>query len=123
MTQPTADLLADLLAAYNSHDADRVIAFFTPDAVFEAPAGPGPGGVVFQGHEAIRAAVQKRFDASPDVAWTDDSHGVSGSSGYSEWTVSWTEDGAEVRKRGCDIYRFSGGKVARKDSFFKTITP
>ena len=39
----TASLQA-LLDAFNAHDVDAVMSFFTEDCVFDMPRGPAPGG-------------------------------------------------------------------------------
>jgi ketosteroid isomerase-like protein len=114
--------LGDFLAAYNKHSIDDVMSFFTEDAVFESPSGPGPDGQRFVGKEQIRAAVAERFERSPDVHWEPEQHLVLGNKGASSWVVSWTSlDGHVTRVRGCDLFELRGGKIARKDSFFKAV--
>jgi hypothetical protein len=39
---PSADLLREFTAVFNSRDLDAVMAYFTDDAVFESPRGPDP---------------------------------------------------------------------------------
>jgi ketosteroid isomerase-like protein len=116
------NLLAQLLDAYNSHDTDKVLFFFTDDAVFVSPVGPGPDGRHFTGKDEIREAVASRFKASPDVHWEAESHIVAATRGASSWLVTWTgEDGTKIAKRGCDLFDIRGDKVSRKDSFFKEV--
>jgi ketosteroid isomerase-like protein len=117
-------LLDAVMAAYNAHDVEGVIAHFVPDAVFEAPSGPGPAGATYVGHEAIAAALRARFEASPDVRWEVEENWVAGTRGYSSWRVTWTgPDGALVDRRGCDLFEIRDGAIARKDSFFKQLMP
>jgi taurine dehydrogenase small subunit len=121
MSEP-GNILERLLDAYNRHDADAVASFFTEDAVFVAPAGPGPDGKHFVGREEIRAATAARFEVSPDVHWEPESHIVTPTRGASSWIVSWTaSDGSSVEKRGCDLFDIRGDELSRKDSFFKDV--
>ena len=63
--------LKAFLAAFNAHDTDAVMEFFTDDCVFDTPRGPAPGG--------------------------------------------------RHLGRGCDLFELSGGKISRKDSFWKIV--
>ena len=40
---PDVELLESLLAAFNRHDVEDVMEFFTEDCIFETPRGPIPG--------------------------------------------------------------------------------
>ena len=122
MKEHDETLLIDFITAYNSHSVDDVMSFFTDDAVFESPIGPGPEGQRFVGKEQIRAAVTGRFERSPDVHWEPEQHLVLGNKGASSWVVNWTNpDGRVTRLRGCDLFDLVGGKIAKKDSFFKAV--
>ena len=58
----------------------------------------------------------------PDVHYGDDRHWVSGDLGVSEWLLTGTTaDGQKVRVRGCDHWEFRGGKIVRKDSYWKIV--
>jgi hypothetical protein len=47
---------------------------------------------------------------------------VSGSMGVIEWLLTGTaRDGHLIEVRGCDHYEFCGGKVIRKDSYWKIV--
>jgi hypothetical protein len=112
--------LEAILAGFNAHDPDAILAHFTDDAVFDAPRGPGPGGTRSVGREAIRAAFAQRFAGIPDIRYEDDRHFVAGDRGVSEWTIrGTTSDGVPIEVRGCDLWEFDGALVARKDSYWK----
>lgn len=114
--------LEALHAAFNAHDLDAVMAFFTDDCVFDAPRGPGPGGRRFVGKAQVREGFQARLDGIPDVVWADDRHFSSGTRGASEWTIRGTQaNGEPIEVRGCDLFEFSDGKVRRKDSYWKIV--
>jgi ketosteroid isomerase-like protein len=115
--------LEGLLDAFNAHDLDAIMEFFTEDCVFDAPRGPAPGGRRFVGKHQVREGFQSRIDGIPDVAWEDDRHFSSGDRGASEWTILGTQaNGEPIVVRGCDLFEFRDGKVSRKDSFWKIIS-
>jgi ketosteroid isomerase-like protein len=117
------EVLREIAAGFDTHDLDRIMRHFTDDAVFESPRGPEPHGQRFTGQAAVREAFAGRFAGIPDVRYLDDEHFVSGDRGASEWTLRGTTvDGQHLEVRGCDLWTFRGGKVVKKDSFWKIRT-
>ena len=45
-TKVATPSLQAFLDAFNAHDVDAVMSFFSDDCVFDMPRGPAPGGVV-----------------------------------------------------------------------------
>ena len=120
--EATAPPLQALLDAFNAHDLDAIMSFFTDDCVFDAPRGPAPGGQRFVGKEQVRKGFQARIDGIPDVVWADARSFTSGDRGAAEWTIRGTQaTGEPIEVRGCDLFEFSDGKVSRKDSFWKIV--
>jgi steroid delta-isomerase-like uncharacterized protein len=114
--------LQALLDAFNAHDVDAVLSFFTDDCVFDMPRGPAPGGRRLVGKDEVRKGVQARFDGIPDIVYGDDRHFTSGDRGVSEWTIRGTQaTGEPIEVRGCDLFEFADGKISRKDSFWKIV--
>ena len=114
--------LQAFLAAFNAHDVDAIMSFFTDDCVFDTPRGPAPGGQRLVGKEEVRKGFQARFDGIPDIVYGDDRHWACGDRGVSEWTIrGTTASGERIEVRGCDLFEFSGGKISRKDSFWKIV--
>ena len=117
------DMIRAITTAFDEHDLDGIMAHFADDAVFENPRGPEPYGQRFVGREAVRNAFAGRFAGIPDIRYTDAEHFVDGDRGASEWTLSGTmTSGQRIEVRGCDLWTFRDGKVARKDSFWKLRT-
>ena len=84
--------------------------------------GSKPWGTRFTGKDAVRKGLSMRFETTPDVHYGDDRHWVSGRIGVSEWLLTGTtRDGRKVEVRGSDHYEFQGGKVIRKDSYWKIV--
>ena len=121
-TEPATPSLQAFLDALNAHDVDAVMSFLTEDCVFDMPRGPSPGGRRLIGSEQVRAGIQSRFDGIPDIQYGDDRHWTSGNRGVSEWTIRGTQaTGEPIEVRGCDLFEFTGGKISRKDSFWKIV--
>jgi len=118
---PTPSLQA-FLDAFNAHDVDAIMSFFTEDCVFETPRGPAPGGQRMVGRQQVRRGIQARFDGIPDIHYGDDRHWTCGGRGVSEWTIRGTQaTGEPIEVRGCDLFEFTDGKISRKDSFWKIV--
>jgi steroid delta-isomerase-like uncharacterized protein len=121
-TELTTPSLQAFLDAFNAHDVDAIMSFFTEDCVFDMPRGPAPGGRRLTGKQQVRAGIESRFNGIPDVQYVDDRHWTSGDRGVSEWTIRGTQaTGERIEVRGCDLFEFAGGKISRKDSFWKII--
>lgn len=121
-SRPSEGLLKSLLEAFNRHDLDAVMAFFTDDPVLEMPRGPEPWGSRARGRDEVRALLATRFEGIPDVRYGDDRHLVCGDRGVSEWLLTGTtRDGRRLRVRGCDLFEFDRGKISRKDSYWKIV--
>ena len=113
--------LRDLLAAFNRHDLEAVMSFFTEDAVLEMPRGSSPWGTRAQGRDEVRRLLATRFEGIPDAHWGDDRHAVCGDRGFSEWTLTGTGGGQPIEVRGCDLYEFAGDLIRKKDSYWKMV--
>ena len=114
--------LGALLDAFNAHDLDAIMAFFTEDCVFDTPRGPAPGGHRLVGKEEVRKGFQARLDGIPDIEYGDARHWACGDRGVSEWTIRGTQTtGEPIEVRGCDLLEFTDGKISRKDAFWKIV--
>jgi steroid delta-isomerase-like uncharacterized protein len=119
---PDVRALKDFLGAFNRHDVEGVMEFFTEDCVFETPRGSDPWGRRLIGKDQVREGVEARFAGIPDIHYGEDRHWVSGDRGVSEWTITGTDtSGEHVEVQGCDLFEFRDGKIARKDSYWKIV--
>lgn len=120
----TTDDLKQLFDAFNRHDIDAVMAFFTADCVFNAIGGAEVFGTRFAGADAIRAAFSGTFAAMPDARWDHHGHFVHGDRAVSEWIFSGTNaDGSRIEADGCDVFTLRDGKIMRKQAFRKQRAP
>jgi steroid delta-isomerase-like uncharacterized protein len=120
----TEDVLKQILEAFNRHDLDAIMAFFSDDCSFDFPRGPAYFGQRFKGKAEVREALARRFKGIPDVHYGEDRHWISAdeNAGVSQWTLTGTTNsGAYIKVRGCDLWEFRDGKVTRKDSYWKIV--
>jgi ketosteroid isomerase-like protein len=71
--EKTADYVKRWVAAFESKDLDRVVAFYTNDVIFHSPLvarlSHDPSGTV-HGKEALRAYVKKGFEVFDHIEFT-----------------------------------------------------
>jgi ketosteroid isomerase-like protein len=104
--------------AFNAHDVDRVMDHMTDDAVFESTSPPA--GVRHVGAEAVRAAWEAFFAASPDAHFDAEEIIATGDRCIVRWVYSWTAaDGTGDRIHGVDVLRVRDGLVAEKLAYVK----
>ena len=119
---PTIDTLKAFLEAFNRHDLDAIMSFFADDCSMDLPSGDQPFGRRLIGQSEVRAGCASRFAGLPDAHYGDDSHWVIGNMGFSEWTLTGTTPAGErIEVRGTDHLEFRGGKIIRKNSFWKIV--
>ena len=118
----TVERMQEVLAAFNSHDLDAIMACFAEDAVLEMPRGPDPWGSRCVGKAAVRDGLAARFAGIPDVRYSEDRHFACGDRGVSEWLLTGTTTAGErITVRGCDLWEFRDGLITRKDSYWKIV--
>ena len=102
--------LKELCEAFNAHDLDRVMAYFSDDCVLEMPRGSRPWGSRFEGKRNVREALATRFEGLPDVHYSNDEHFVDAAAdtGISKLTLAGTtREGTRKEVQGCDSIRFA----------------
>ena len=120
----TVDTLKQMLNAFNRHDLDAIMEYFSDDCTLDFPRGPEPYGQRFVGKTQVREGLAGRFRGIPDVHYGEDQHLISadGTRGVSEWTLTGTTTaGVKLKVRGCDHWEFRGAKITRKDSYWKIV--
>lgn len=112
--------LVRFMAAWNARDLGALMDCMAEDCAFHASAGPEAEGARHIGRAAVEAAYAAILEAFPEAAWTADRHHVAGDTGLSEWRFVGTDrSGRRVEVQGCDIFRFTGDRIALKDSYRK----
>ncbi|MEQ1753207.1 MAG: nuclear transport factor 2 family protein [Micropepsaceae bacterium] len=119
-TDPTITLLENLFAAFNAHDADKVVSLMTEDCLFEAAAGTEMFGARHKGRAAVKAAFENVWKGLPDVQWGVTKHFHAGDRAVSEWVFRATRpDGSKIEVQGCDLFTLRNGMIAVKQAFRK----
>jgi len=111
------------VAAWNSHDADAVVAVFTDDAFYEDV----PFGVVNQGSAQIRAFAQFFFTVVPDLKVDLINSDLKGGHGTIEWVFSGTDvglykTGKQFSVRGVTVIDVHGTKISRNSDYYDLAT-
>ena len=115
-------ILETLVEAFNEHDLDRIMEFFSDDCSLDMPRGKAPWGTRYVGKAAVREGIQSRFEMLPDVHFGDVRHFATETMGVSEWLITGKlRSGETIKVRGCDHYEFGDGKIVRKDSYWKIV--
>jgi ketosteroid isomerase-like protein len=120
-TVKTSTLRA-FLAAFNAHDLDAIMGFFAEDCELYMPRGTEAWGTRYVGKSAVREGLATRLAGIPDVHYGEDNHWVAGNLGVSTWLLTGTtKTGEQLRVRGVDLLEFRGGKIIKKDSYWKIV--
>jgi ketosteroid isomerase-like protein len=115
-------LLADINAAFNDRDVERIMSFFAEDAVFLMASGPEPEGRTVSGKAAIAKVLGDRFKVIPDMRWDHVHRYISGNRAVTVWRVRGNAaDGTRLDYQGCDLYEFRDGLIWRKDTYWKIV--
>ena len=93
----TIDRLRRFFDAWNDHDVETIVSYFTPDGAYFASIGPDAEGTAFRGTAEVRRGVAAFLGTYGDVHYTDLVMGMDGDRGFASWTFSATRpDGEQV---------------------------
>lgn len=113
--------LQNFAEAWNRHDLQTLMSFMSEDCIFQLSSGPDVDGTRYTGYTEVEKGFRKVLDLFPDGQWTNPRHFISGDRGVTQWTfVATNGDGSKTEVDGCDLFTFSGDKIAVKNSFRKT---
>jgi steroid delta-isomerase-like uncharacterized protein len=121
-------VLEDWVAAWTSHDADKLLSLFTDDCVYEDVTF----GVVTHGKNELRGFAQGAFAAVPDIRFELTTRFVNARWGGIEWVMSGTHQGdipglpATGRRfsgvRGASIIELQDGRIKRCSDYWDAAT-
>ena len=66
--QSIVEVLKSVFDAFNAHDLDRIMSYFSEDCVLEMPRGPDPWGRRYVGAAAVKEGLRSRFAGLPGVS-------------------------------------------------------
>lgn len=116
----TPEVLAAFSDAWTRRDLEALMSHVTDDCVYSASVGPEPGQT-WSGREQVREgfALMLAFDTGQE-RHEEENPIIAGTRGAATWSFTGAgPDGKVLTTRGCDIYEFRDGKIARKDAFRK----
>ena len=116
----TIDRLRLFFDAWNDHDVETIVSFFTPEGAYFASIGPDDEGTAFWGSGEVRRGVAAFLGNYGDVHYSDPRMGMEGDRGFASWTFHGTRpDGERITYRGVDLFEFQGDLIALKDAYRK----
>jgi ketosteroid isomerase-like protein len=120
---PVMALLRDFGKAFNRGDIDGILACVTDDFEWRLAEGPdAPDGKVVKGKDAVRRALEDRDREIAEMRFSETAVTVDGDRVIGTFRATGrTRDGRTIDRRGVDIYRIEGGKIALKDSYWKQV--
>src|SRR2546421_12899123 len=113
--------------AWSSADADKVVALFTDDCVYEDVTME----IVIRGKEELKNFAKTFFGAYPDLKIELHSRFVFGTLGSAEWTESGTHRGdapglpatnKHMSVRGASVFELQGDKIRRCTDYWNMVT-
>ena len=122
-TNPGATLAQKWIAAWNSHDPDKMLSLFTDDIVYEDV----PFGEVSHGGGELRKFYLSEIEGVPDLELKLLRSSIDGGHGTIEWTFSGTDKGVfktgkKFSVRGVSVIDMRGGKISRNVDFYDVAT-
>ena len=122
-------MFKDYTVAWNSHDVEKIAAFFTEDGVHEDIAV----GSVYRGKNELKAGLSPLFAACPDFKLELKS--LFGTTDWvaQEWVMTGTQTGAfrglgipatgkSFSIRGASITKLRGGKIVRNTDYWNLMS-
>jgi steroid delta-isomerase-like uncharacterized protein len=111
------------IAAWNSHNPDKVLPLFTDDLVYEDVAF----GEVSHGKTELRKFVADEYEGVPDLELKLVRVDFNGNHGTIEWTFNGTDKGVfktgkKFSVRGVSVIDLRGGKISSNLDYYDSAT-
>ncbi len=128
MAADVKKMMGEYISAWNSHDVNQILSFFTDDGVLEDLAL----GVVSHGKKELTAFLNSSFTDIPDMKFKIKSDIGAGDWSGMEWVMSGTfvhsslpgmpATGKVFSVRGASIARFRGDKISHETDYYNLVT-
>lgn len=110
------------LGAFSSRDIDRLLTYYTDDALLEDVTIVESRGIApARGHRMIREFLVPMFEEMPDLAFEFVSASRTGDRMVVEWTMTGTRYGdfsGSFSIRGVSLIEVEGGKIASEREYY-----
>jgi steroid delta-isomerase-like uncharacterized protein len=124
MASDAEKMMKNSLAAWNSHDVDKILTFFTDDCIYEDVAL----GVVNHGKKELKAFINSMFVDFPDVKLEGKTAFQAGDWAGVEWVMTGTfahssipgmpATGKKFSIRGASVQELRKGKIRRNSDYW-----
>lgn len=123
MTTNLDKMMNDYIAAWNSHEVERILSYFTDDVIYEDVAM----GIVNRGKNEVKDFINSIFIGFPDFKIELKSIFISGDWAADEWILSGTftnsfmempATGKSFSERGASIAELRKGKISRNSDYY-----
>jgi steroid delta-isomerase-like uncharacterized protein len=109
--------------AWNAHDAEKVAALFTDDAVYEDVTY----GEIAHGHDELKKLAAGFFTAVPDLKLELVAASREGEHGSAEWKFSGTDvglykTGKKFSVRGASLFTMRGAQFSANKDFYDSAS-
>jgi steroid delta-isomerase-like uncharacterized protein len=120
---PGAAIAEKWIAAWNSHDPEKLVPLFTDDIFYEDVTF----GEVSHNSAELRKFYLSEIDGVPDLMLKLDHVNIQDGHGTIEWTFSGTDKGVyktgkKFSVRGVSVIEMHGGKISRNLDFYDVAT-
>jgi len=115
-------LLSDFGKAFFNSDATKLRSCTTTDIEWHQHKGPLPTGKILSGVEAICEEILRRKSEWKEVLYEDFDNRFIDDLIVSCFLVSGIDEyGKAFKAKAVDLYHVKGGKISRKDSYWKNV--
>ena len=124
MATDVEKMMNDYLAAWNAHDVEKILSFFTDDCVYDCT----PIGKTSRGKKELKDFINSTFTDFPDHKLETKSGFNTGDRSAGEWVMSGTfahssmpgvtATGKKFSIPGATITEIRGGKISRVTNYW-----
>lgn len=116
----TPERLRAFFDAWNAHDVETIVSFFTPHGAYYASIGADDRGTAFVGTDELRRGVAAFLQSYGDVHYTDLEIVMADARAFATWTFHGiSPEGEPMTYQGVDLFEFEGDRIAVKDAYRK----
>jgi uncharacterized protein (TIGR02246 family) len=105
------ETLEKVMQAWNSHDVEKIVSFYTPDCLYENE----PSGVTAKGREGVRKFAEEGFKVNPDFKIESAQSFASGNKSAAECMMSGAHLG---NGRKCCVISEYEGDLIKRSTFY-----